>query len=373
MLPTPLASASFPRLRVTAVRQFKESRALLMPPKKTPKLTHFLCLPLITQHSTPQWQKSLQQFTKDVIVPPQTSPNSAASPNGNDEGSEPSVAIPSKAIRPLGALHLTIGVMSLSNEEKLNAATALLKRLDITKLLLSAQQPESDLEGEADQKSGSSSPKRSPLLLSFTTLQSMHSPQSTSMLYVPPTDNTGRLYPFCQALKARFTQEGLMVEETRDMKLHATVLNTIYAGKVWAKTEAPAGPENPPLNDDASTTDDPHQADAPGGEEQDQHEKHGLVALAEYGLAALAGDAKVQSGHEPHPQSKSKPKGKGKKHVLKFDARNLLSKYATFEWAKDVRIEKVTICEMGAKKILDKEGKVIGEQYKEVVASVALP
>ncbi|KAL9581724.1 MAG: hypothetical protein Q9212_003727 [Teloschistes hypoglaucus] len=335
-----------------------------MPPKKTSKLTHFLCLPIINQNSTPQWQKSLQQFTKDAIVPPQPSPNSAAFPNGSDEASEPSLSIPAKAIRPLGALHLTIGVMSLPTQEKLNAARALLKNLDITKLLLDAQQPESDAEAEADQDPGSTSSKPSPLLLSFTTLQSMHSPQSTSILYIPPIDNTGRLYPFCEALKTRFTQEGLMVEENRDMKLHATVLNTLYAGKVWSKTRAPAALENPPLNDDASTTDDPHQADA-AGEEQDHHEKSGL--------AALTGDAQRQSRREPNPQSNSKPKGKGKKQVMKFDAQDLLSKYATFEWAKDVRVEKVTICEMGAKKIMDGEGNVLGEQYKEVMASVALP
>ncbi|KAI4205004.1 MAG: hypothetical protein LQ350_000631 [Teloschistes chrysophthalmus] len=346
-----------------------------MPPKKKPKLTHFLCLPIITQHSTPQWQKSLQQFTKDTILSPQPSPNSAASPNGNDEGSEPTLSIPSKAIRPLGALHLTIGVMSLTNGEKIHAATALLKSLNITKLLLDAEQPESDAEAEVDQNPGPSSSKPSPLLLSFTTLQSLHSPQSTSALYIPPTDTTGRLYPFCQALKARFTQEGLMVQETREMKLHATVLNMIYAGqagKAWSNTKTSTAPENPPPNNDALTTDDPQQADA-AGEEKDHHEKSGLAALAGDALAALTGDDKVQSGHEPHPSSKSKPKFKRKKHVMKFDARDLLSKYATFEWAKDVKVEKVIICEMGAKEIMDGEGNLLGEQYKELVTSVALP
>ncbi|KAI4250246.1 MAG: hypothetical protein LQ352_005418 [Teloschistes flavicans] len=338
-----------------------------MPPKGTPKLTHFLCLPLLTQSSTPQWQKSLQQFANDATNPFQTSPNSAATSNGKDSRTEPSPAIPSKAIRPLGALHLTIGVMSLQTEEKLNAATALLEGLDITNLLPTARKSESDLEAETAQDSvATSSEGPSPLLLSFTALQSMHSPKSTTFLYVPPADHTGRLYPFCQALKARFTQEGLMVEEMREMKLHATVLNTLYAGKVWSKMKAPMGAEKPPQDDDASRIDEFHQADT-ARDGQDYPENSA-------GTTPLTGEPQVQNGSrsEPFSPSESKPTAKKKKQVLRFDARSLLTKYATFEWAKDVRIEKLAICEMGAKKILDEHGTIIGEQYKEV-ACVALP
>ena len=42
----------------------------------------------------------------------------------------------------------------------------------------------------------------------------------------------------------------------------------------------------------------------------------------------------------------------------KFDARELVERYREFEWARDVRMERVSICEMGAKKILAGEGVV---------------
>lgn len=42
------------------------------------------------------------------------------------------------------------------------------------------------------------------------------------------------------------------------------------------------------------------------------------------------------------------------------------------QWARDVRIEKVAICEMGAGDVLGEEGRVVDQVYKEV-ASVGLP
>lgn len=55
----------------------------------------------------------------------------------------------------------------------------------------------------------------------------------------------------------------------------------------------------------------------------------------------------------------------------KFDARELVERYKEFEWAREVRMEKVSICEMGAKQIL--EGEVVVDQVYTEVASVPLP
>ncbi len=49
----------------------------------------------------------------------------------------------------------------------------------------------------------------------------------------------------------------------------------------------------------------------------------------------------------------------------------MIAKYQGFEWAKDVHIERLNICEMGAKKTIE-NGKVVNEEYIEV-ASVPLP
>lgn len=56
----------------------------------------------------------------------------------------------------------------------------------------------------------------------------------------------------------------------------------------------------------------------------------------------------------------------------KIDARKVIEKWGDTTWAEDVRVEKVAICEMGAKKVKDETGSVIDEVYTEI-ASVALP
>jgi activating signal cointegrator complex subunit 1 len=52
---------------------------------------------------------------------------------------------------------------------------------------------------------------------------------------------------------------------------------------------------------------------------------------------------------------------------LRFDARDLIDKYKDYTWAEDVRIDRVQICKMGARKTLNDDGEVVDEQY-EVVA-----
>ncbi|KAL8690100.1 MAG: hypothetical protein Q9224_004486 [Gallowayella concinna] len=208
------------------------------------------------------------------------------------------------------------------------------------------------------------------LTLSFTGLKSMHHPKSTSFLYTAPADDTDRLYHFCQSLKDRFTREGFMTEEKRELKLHATVLNTIYAGKVYPRSKLVQGQDGrfgvekaeevgaEGREDEAGLTDEQHDGEnADGGSQGDE--------------------AQVDENNTPAPKQnpqhqKAGKKGKRKKQVLKFDARDLISRYREFEWARDVKIEKVAICEMGAKKMMDEKGEVVGEEYTEI-ASVALP
>jgi activating signal cointegrator complex subunit 1 len=56
---------------------------------------------------------------------------------------------------------------------------------------------------------------------------------------------------------------------------------------------------------------------------------------------------------------------------LLFDARDVVVKYEDFEWMTDVRIEKIAICKMGAKKVVGDKGEV-GEAY-EVETEVDAP
>lgn len=137
----------------------------------------------------------------------------------------------------------------------------------------------------------------------------MHAPERTSILYTAPSDPSDRLYNFCLALQQTFKDRDLLVEDNRQLKLHATLVNTIYA----------KGRKRPQPTSDRS------------------------------------------SGHGPHANA-----------PLKIDATRMLEKYRDFVWADNVVLDRVAICEMGAKKVLDGEGNVVKEEYTEV-AAVRLP
>ncbi|OTB04148.1 hypothetical protein M426DRAFT_11774 [Hypoxylon sp. CI-4A] len=176
-----------------------------MPPRPSP--THFLCLPLITAASRRQLSASLSAFSADV-----TSPDS--------------FAIPEQAVRPLGTLHLTIGVMSFPKDEGLDKAVALLKTLVPRKIMAGVRLAEADSAQTSKEPSGPLPP-----LLSVT-LKGLHSMQPSaskaSVLYAPPIDIEGTLQRFCENLRSAFQEAGLMAEENRPLLLHATIMNTIY-------------------------------------------------------------------------------------------------------------------------------------------------
>lgn len=274
-----------------------------------PRLTHFLCLPLVTQSSKPQLQQSLQSFTTIA-----TSKHH----------------VPSKAVRPVGTIHLTLGVMQLATEEQVEAASVFLRSFDIFELLKKAEATPSPTPSEIEDHPDGSSIKAShqeascwkisvtpsdptqahhivspppPLMVTLSGLESMHTPTRTSTLYTTPRDSTSRLLTFATSLREAFTNANLLVPDKRPLLLHATILNTLYA-----KTKS--------------------------------HAKG--------------------TGH-----------GKNKRTIEKIDATSLLEEFREYEWAKDFRIEKVNICQMGAKKeVVD--GVIIDEGYVEV-ASVLLP
>lgn len=267
---------------------------------RKPPLTHFLCLPLVNTSSKPQLETALERFRDHVRAD-----------------------VHPKAIRPVGALHCTLGVMSLS-EEKLGEATQLLKTLDVYALLNHAA-AESPTAWEPLDTLGSSKGNEA-LTVTLKGLTSMHDPSKTSILYVSPNDQTGRLLPFCIALQKEFKDKEILVKDDRPLKLHATVVNTIYAkGRQTAR----------------STDGQSRNADSARGQ----------------------GDRSVteSSGHGPNADA-----------LLKIDARNLIESHEDFVWAEDVVLDRVAICEMGAKKILNDDGRVIAEEYTEV-AHVALP
>ncbi|KAI0453181.1 kinase A anchor protein [Xylaria acuta] len=172
-----------------------------MPPRPFP--THFLCIPLVTAASRRQLSASLSSFRADV-----TSPDS--------------FGVPDEAIRPVGTLHLTLGVMSFPRNEGLEKAIALLKTLIPQQML-------SDIAASAPSKQGVEA-RGHPLSVTLKSLRTIRSQSAAkaSMLYAPPLDKDGVLTKFCEKLRSTFREAGLMIEDSRPLLLHATILNTIY-------------------------------------------------------------------------------------------------------------------------------------------------
>ncbi|KAF2100104.1 hypothetical protein NA57DRAFT_56030 [Rhizodiscina lignyota] len=335
-------------------------------PKKPP-LTHFLCVPLVTASSRPQLQQSLARFRDDIKLAASRSSDavSAEDPGAlgehlegneaNNEGASRGQQIPASAVRPVGALHLTIGVMSLTDPDRIDAAFQMLNEVDLSTIISpELEQDQGQTQASGESAAGSSSlssvvsgaihtlkravsPPRhasdqgeskmeempaqevtksglntsasslheraSTITVALKSLHSMHPARKTSILYAGPDDPSGLLLPLCKHLRTLFTDAGLMVKDDRQLKLHATVLNTIYVKR--------------------SSRD-------------------------------------RSSGHGPNARA-----------PLRVDATALLELYKDFVWADGVRIEKIAICKMGAKKTFDAAGNIVDEAYEEV-ASIPL-
>ncbi|KAL2071398.1 hypothetical protein VTL71DRAFT_12633 [Oculimacula yallundae] len=266
-----------------------------MPPKPSPRLTHFLAIPLTTTFSRPQLQTSLQKFKSKAISPDFIS----SIPDG----------LPDQAIRPLGTLHLTLGVMSLLTPERVEGVLKLLKEVDLRALLEGVRGVDGgsdcvkrkgkNVQSSTVGESQLPDPKKDPrsIYITLQGLHSMHDPAKTSVLYASPLDPDLRLYRFCVKLREVFAE--FLVSESRPLLLHVTIVNTIYVKR-------PTG----------------------GG----------------------------RGGRG----------GRRGKERLEFDAREVVREWEDFVWMENVKVESIKVLRMGAKA---GEG---GEEY-EVEGEVDMP
>jgi activating signal cointegrator complex subunit 1 len=300
-----------------------------LPSSRRPNLTHFLCLPLITPESTPQFQQSVAAFRRAVTV---------SNEDGETAPQDATVAsrIHPEAIRPVGSLHLTLGVMALDGNG-LEAAVNVLEGVNVAAMLEDAQAAASagttSINAQIERPASSTQPLSPeepdapvPLTLDFKGLTSMHDPTQTSILYLAPHDPSNRLYHFCLALQQHFQTAGLLVQDDRALRLHATVVNTVYAK---SRNTKPARRE---VGDGDSSS--------------------------RPGEAGLEGRT---IRHGPHANAS-----------LKIDATEVLEHFKDFVWAERVTLDRIAICEMGAKKVVDEAGSVVNEAYTEV-ATAPLP
>lgn len=179
-----------------------------MPPKLTP--THFLCIPL----AGAQLATALAAFRADVTSPM-------------------SFGLPEDAVRPLGTLHLTLGVMALKRDGVEQAVDILkgLRLKDIlseTRLAKEANTSTSVLALSSGGIVNTESSRPEGLTLTIRGLHSIQPPAKAAVLYASPSDPEGILYDFCKRLQRPFQESGLMIDEIRPLLLHATIINTIY-------------------------------------------------------------------------------------------------------------------------------------------------
>ncbi|EOO00076.1 hypothetical protein UCRPA7_4490 [Phaeoacremonium minimum UCRPA7] len=176
--------------------------------------------------------------------------------------------------------------MSFPKGEGLDKALELLKSIKPKKILSTIKPPV--MPGMPTQpidppSEGSTAPEANPpenLTITLKGLNSMHQVEKTSILYAPPEDKLGFLQNFGEKIQALFKEAGLMIEDSRPLLLHATIVNMIY----------------------------------------------------------------VKGGR----QKGSKARGKWDKSVID-NARGILDRYEDYIWMKDVPVEKIAICRMGAK------------------------
>ncbi|PSK40077.1 hypothetical protein B9Z65_8017 [Elsinoe australis] len=375
-------------------------------PGKKPPLTHFLCLPLVNQESRPELEVSLGKFRKEVCR--------------EERGGEEAVTtLPAKAVRLVGSIHLTLGVMSLTESDKLNAAVGYLKKLNIEELLSgSTSVPSkgvtasftpntSETPGPEDsittlhkavsppptsRSTGAAIPleasptKSGPLTVTLSSLKPMQSPRSTTILYAVPKDDTDRLYNLGNRLRTLFTEADYLFPDSRPLKLHATIVNTIYvkgrdrqpaqrskpeeeagAASRIVDTESPAKPSLPSEENDVQVAKMKGTAPEPSKGSIEAPAQHQSL-VGENEEFADAGEDLVKGSNPPKPKSKRK-----RPSPMKLDARDLIETYKDHVWASNIVIGRVAICEMGAKDVKNEAGEIVDQVYREVASVPLLP
>ena len=291
--------------------------------KSSSKPTHFICFPLARTSTVPEFAKSMSYF-RDISTEPRRQPlirkrndeldradlnlgngplvpaatefqqnehslTEVADPLGNvskslsaNPGFEESLKIlPSIVYRGPGTMHLTLGVMDLSDPAEMQRAQNLLRDLDLPQILKNAEKgpptsmksarkwqdtPEVDskesMKGESEAKQtvdtntedAESSINSRPLSISLTGISAFASAKKARVIWAKPRAQSApnideiprmtggrpnfspseqeRLYNFALHLHYAFKDAGL-VNETRTPVLHATIANMRY--KMQAK------------------------------------------------------------------------------------------------------------------------------------------
>ncbi|KAL1958152.1 hypothetical protein VTO42DRAFT_5007 [Malbranchea cinnamomea] len=369
-----------------------------------PRLTHFLCLPLVNATSISQLVASLEEFRSSIPLVFDSAAERAA--NAGHIVRVP--LVPEAAHRPLGTLHLTLGVMSLPTQEKLDEALNFLQSLDLLSMM---REVEAEVQAQAASSSGGSAATDPPLPLTIdlTSLHALPSVRAATILHASPVDPTSRLYPFCVALRNKFIEAGFIHQEM------------IKAPRGKRRSSPSAGAGAAPLNDVQDLSDDgevdvPVIRTAEGPQETEGRIPRPLLLHATISNTIYA-PKRWQGGDRGGGARRDRGYRK-RKEVIKFDATDLLARFgdppdvtspqqsrlarkaiprnmpfepeeevqvtttggsqsqelketkrSPFIWARGIVLDRLCICEMGAKPVPYDElkgGPKLGEEYTVV-------
>ncbi|GIK03302.1 hypothetical protein Aspvir_007371 [Aspergillus viridinutans] len=210
--------------------------------EKRPPLTHFLCLPLVNDISLPQLESSLSTFKAAIPSVSHSDDNGSI----QQQVSAERPLIPDGAVRPVGTLHLTLGVMSLPRKERLEEAIEFFHSLDLASIMHEAEEiakksrrsrkrsssprHQSDFTGAVGKREESHPSRRlehegdsasaivprgtyEPLTISLESLHALPRGGAATVLHAAPVDSTSRLYPFCVLLRNKFLEAGFLQGE----------------------------------------------------------------------------------------------------------------------------------------------------------------
>ncbi|KAJ6171349.1 hypothetical protein N7470_000416 [Penicillium chermesinum] len=303
-----------------------------------------LC-PLINSASLLQLESSLAAFKDEY--PPVSSESATSGTIQSADGQSKASPIPEGAHRPLGTLHLTLGVMYLPSPERLRAAIGLFQSLDLAAIMREAESlaiPPDDAARpwHTEHSEHKAKPLTSPLSVSLESLHPLPTARKATVLYVEPFDPTGRLWAFCVLLRRHFIKAGFIEggqhppgkgadltsqrpgevadEGARPLLLHATIVNTSYVRRKPARSKSQNSPKEP------------------------KRLEMDVRSLLKHYQSYYADEARTVR-QEADASSDTSLQASGES-----PAEQLRPKYP-FVWAKDVPIQSVCICQMGAKDI----------------------
>ncbi|KAK2735216.1 hypothetical protein FQN57_001321 [Myotisia sp. PD_48] len=360
-----------------------------------PPLTHFLCLPLVNESSIHQLVDSLATFKSSIpILPPSSGAGARAVALGHTLGTP---LVPYGALRPLGTLHLTLGVMSLISQERLNEATSFLQSLDLVAILREADREANPTPLGNNDDTQIEVSTLQPLTINLSSLHALPRARHATILHASPIDPTSRLYPFCVRLRNKFIDAGFMYCETvkvsearqRDMSpgagnstggkdsvdnrgigesllegdpkssnvelqhrprpllLHATIANTIYLGKKWNTKENRGG-------------------------RRDGNQRKSTYSFDATDLLDQFRGSSPKISQSPNSIPQSRHNQALPKHIDGDNGGEDGANEPTrepFLWARNISIDRLGIYEMGAKPVPNDEAygaPKLGEQYRLV-------